>query len=243
MTPFRAVMVEDEPHARANLREYVADVEWLTLAGEAADGAAAIRLINSLRPDLVFLDISLPEGSGLDVIERIDHRPEVVFTTAYDQYALAAFEIGALDYLLKPFGRERFQTTLDRVRNRLQSGVPALDRARAAFDKPLRRLFARTRDGIVPIDVQTIQHIAASGDYVEIFSDRGCHLLHTTLGELAARLDPEVFRQVHRSHIVNLDAVVKLVAFDSRRLLVRLRDGKEILASRSASETLRSLAR
>lgn len=239
----RAVIVEDEPHARASLRDYVNNVEWLTLVGEAADGAEAVRLIDALEPDLMFLDISLPEASGLEVVERIRHKPEIVFTTAHDQYALAAFEIGALDYLLKPFGRQRFQTMLDRVRQRLQSPVPAPERARAAFDKPLRRLFARTRDGIVPIDVRTIQHISASGDYVEVYSKSGCHLLHTTLGDLMARLDPDVFRQVHRSHVVNLDAVVKLVPYDARRLMIHLRDGKQILASRSASETLRSLVR
>ncbi|PYQ52959.1 MAG: DNA-binding response regulator [Acidobacteria bacterium] len=240
---FRVVIVEDEPHARANLREYVHGVQWLTLVGEAADGAEAVRLVDSLEPDVLFLDISLPESSGLEVIERIRHIPEVVFTTDYAQYAIAAFEIGALDYLLKPFGRQRFQTMLERVRQRLQSKVPAPERAQAAFDKPLRRLFARTRDGIVPIDVRTIQHISASGDYAEVHSDRGQHLLHISLGELASHLDPEIFRQIHRSHIVNLDAVVKLVPYDSRRLLIRLRNGTEIVASRSASENLRSLVR
>ena len=239
----RAVIVEDEPHARANLREYVSGVDWLTLVGEAADGGDAIRLIDSLQPDLLFLDISLPESSGLEVIQRIRHKPEIVFTTAYDQYALAAFEIGALDYLLKPFGRQRFQTMLDRVSRRLQSPVPAPERAAAAFDTPLRRLFARTRDGILPIDVRKIQHISASGDYAEVYTEGKCHLLHTSLGELAARLDPEVFCQVHRSHIVNLDAVVKLVQFDSRRLLIQLKDGEQIVASRAASEKLRSLVR
>ncbi|HEV7767051.1 MAG TPA: LytTR family DNA-binding domain-containing protein [Thermoanaerobaculia bacterium] len=237
----RVVIVEDEPHARASLREYAGELDWLTLVGEAADGAEAIRVIDALDPALVVLDISLPEASGLEVLQRIRTRPEVVFTTAYDQHALAAFELGALDYLLKPFGRQRFQSALERVRRRLQSPVVASERASAAFAAPLRRLFARERDGIVPIDVRTIQHISASGDYVEVHSDSGTHLLHTTLGELASRLDAEVFRQVHRSHIVNLDAVVKLVPFDARRLLIRLRSGKEILASRTASEQLRDL--
>ncbi|MEO8035297.1 MAG: LytTR family DNA-binding domain-containing protein [Acidobacteriota bacterium] len=239
----RAVIVEDEPHARANLRDYAAEVDWLILVGEAMDGSSAVGLIDSLEPDLVFLDISLPEVSGLEVLERLRHKPEIVFTTAHDQYALAAFEIGALDYLLKPFGRERFQTTLDRVRRRMRSAIASPERASAAFATPLRRLFARTRDAIVPIDVRTIQHISARGDYAEVHSDVGTHLLHTSLVELAARLDPEVFRQVHRSHLVNLDAVEVLVPFDARRLLIRLRDGTEILASRSASELLRGLAR
>jgi two-component system LytT family response regulator len=237
----RAVIVEDEPHARASLREYASEIDWLAVVGEAADGADAVRLIDSLEPDLMFLDISLPEASGLEVIERIRHKPEVVFTTAHDQYALAAFEVGALDYLLKPFGRQRFQTAVERVRRRLRSPIAAPDRARSAFEKPLRRLFARTHDGIVPIEVRAIHHISASGDYAEVHTDRGSHLLHTSLGELAARLDPEVFRQVHRSHIVNFDAVVKIVPFDARRLLIKLRNGQEIVASRSASELLRSL--
>jgi two-component system LytT family response regulator len=243
MNRVRAVIVEDEPHARASLRDYASGVDWLIVVGEAADGAEAVRLVNALEPELIFLDISLPEMSGLELIDRLRHKPEIVFTTAYDQYALAAFEIGALDYLLKPFGRHRFETMLERVRIRMRSEVSAAERTHSAFLTPLRRLFARTRDGIVPIDVRTIQHISASGDYAEVHTDRGSHLLHTSLGELAARLDPELFRQVHRSHIVNLDAVLKFVPFDSRRLLIRMRDGTEIIASRAASESLRGLVR
>ena len=240
----RAVLVEDEPHARQSLREYSSDVEWLTLIGEAGDGAEAVRLIDQLKPDLVFLDVCLPELSGLEVVRHIRHSPEIVFTTAYDRFALAAFEVGALDYLLKPFGRQRFQTMLQRVRRQLaESAVPTAERARAAFGSPLRRLFARTPDAIVPIDVRTIQHLQASGDYVEVHCETGRHLLHTTLGELASRLDPEVFLQVHRSHIVNLEAVELLRPFDARRFLIKLRDGTEILASRSASELLRRLVR
>lgn len=240
----RAVIVEDEPHARENLRGFAAGVEWLTVVGEAADGASAVALIDREEPDLAFLDVCLPELSGLEVLERIRHQPAVVFTTAHDRFALAAFEIGALDYLLKPFGRQRFETMLGRVRQRLeQRAAPAAERAKAAFGTPLRRLFARTRDGIVPIDVRTIRRIEASGDYVEVHGEAGRHLLHTTLGELAARLDPETFCQIHRSHVVNLDAVEVLVPFDARRLLVRLRDGTEIVASRTASERLREMVR
>jgi two-component system, LytTR family, response regulator len=214
------------------------------VVGEASDGAEAVRLIDRLEPDLVFLDVCLPELSGLEVIRQIRHSPEIVFTTAYDRFALAAFEVGALDYLLKPFGRQRFQTTLQRVRRQLvESPVPTAERARTAFGSPLRLLFARTRDGIVPIDVRTIRHIQASGDYVEVHCEAGRHLLHTSLGELASRLDPEVFFQVHRSHIVNLEAVELLRPFDARRLLIRLRDGTEIVASRVASELLRRLVR
>jgi len=146
------------------------------------------RLIDQLAPDLVFLDVCLPELSGLEVIQRIRHRPDIVFTTAYDRFALAAFEVGALDYLLKPFGRQRFQTMLARVRHRLSQGtIPASERALVAFGSPLRRLFARTRDEIVPIPVQAVWHLQASGDYVEVHSEKGRHLLHVGLGELAGK--------------------------------------------------------
>ena len=243
--PVRAVIVEDEPHARKNLREYSEGVDWLILVGEASDGFEAVRLIDELRPDLVFLDVCLPELSGLEVVQRLRHQPEIVFTTAHDRFALAAFEVGALDYLLKPFGRQRFQTMLERVHQRMtKSAVPTpetAERATTAFESPLRRLFARTRDGIVPIDVRTIHHLQASGDYVEVFCASGRYLLHTSLAELAERLDPEVFCQVHRSHVVNLEAVELLRPYDARRLLVQLRGGQKIVASRAASEQLRRL--
>jgi two-component system LytT family response regulator len=237
----RAVIVEDEPHARESLREYARELSWLSIVGEAENGRDAVRMIDSLQPDLVFLDVSLPEASGLDVLERISHRPDVVFTTAHDDHAIAAFELGALDYLLKPFGSERFAAAMARVRKRLTSGETVTERARVASGVPLKRIFARTRDAIVPIDVSSIQHISASGDYSEIHTSTGSHLLHARLTDLAARLDPATFQQVHRSHIVNLDQIEKLVPFDSRRLLIRLRGGAEILASRSASENLRRL--
>jgi two-component system LytT family response regulator len=243
-TPVRAVLVEDEPQARRSLREYSEGVPWLVLVGEAADGVEAVRLIDEIRPDLLFLDVCLPELSGLEVVQRLRHQPEIVFTTAHDRFALAAFEVGALDYLLKPFGRQRFQTMLERVRQRMsQSSVPAAERAQTAFGSPLRRLFARTRDGIVPIDVRSIHHLQASGDYVEVYCASGRYLLQTSLAELAERLDPELFCQVHRSHVVNLEAVELLRPYDARRLLVELRGGQKIVASRAASEQLRRLVR
>jgi two-component system, LytTR family, response regulator len=246
MSQLRALVVEDEAHARRNLCEYAQGVEWLTLVGEARDGLEAVRLIDDLKPDLVFLDIALAELSGLEVIQRVRHQPEVVFTTAHDRFALSAFELGAIDYLLKPFGRRRFQTMLERVHRRMSTSTlpPAsAERARNAFGSTLRRLFARTRDGIVPIEVRSIRRIQASGDYVEVFCASGCYLLHVGLAELASRLDPDQFYLVHRSHLVNLEEVELLRPYDARRLQVQLRGGETIVASRAASEQLRRLVR
>ena len=243
----RALVVEDEPEARRMLRDFLAEASWVELVGEAADGREAVACIDRLEPRLVFLDVRLPELSGLEVLERIHHQPEVVFATAYDRYAVAAFELGALDYLVKPFGRERFRRMLQRVRRRIfldTDTPPSHERARTALGgAPLKRLFARTGDRIIPIPAAAILRVQARGDYAEVHAPGGPFLLHVSLTELAARLDPERFVQVHRSHIVSLDAVKLLRPHDDRRLLIVLTNGEEIVCSRSASEALRKQVR
>jgi two-component system LytT family response regulator len=241
----RALIAEDEAPARENLREYLLQTPWIQVVAEAVDGRSALALTEEHKPELLFLDVRLPELSGLEVARRIRHSAEIVFTTAYDRFAVAAFEIGALDYLVKPFGRERFAAAAERVRLRLaQTGETASDRVRSSLAPgPLARLFARQGDRIVPIPVEGIRRIQAQGDYAEVHAAQGVFLLHVTLGELAARLDPARFRQVHRSHVVNLDAVEHLRPYDERRLAITLRDGAVVVASRAASEELRRLAR
>jgi two-component system LytT family response regulator len=242
----RVLIAEDEPQARRTLRGYLEQADWIEVVGEAADGAEALRLVDESRPELLFLDVRLPELTGLQVVERMRHRPALVFTTAHDRFAVAAFELGALDYLLKPFGAERFGLMLERVRGHLEAaGAPdAVERTRQALAQtPLRRLFARSGVRIVPIPVASIRRIQAAGDYAEVHSSVGRFLLQVSLTELLSRLDPERFRQVHRSHIVNLDHVKEMRPYDERRLLVVVASGEEILASRKASEELRRLAR
>jgi two-component system LytT family response regulator len=243
----RALIVEDEPLPRRALRGMVEEVDWLELVGEARDGREALARIDALRPDLVFLDVHMPELSGIEVLQRAEHQPAVVFTTAFDRYAVAAFELEAIDYLIKPFGRKRFHATLERVRRRLAAGagaaLPALrERATAALaERPLERLFAHKGQRIVPLRVGEVTRIAACDDYAEVHCRGEAFLLHLRLDELERRLDPGRFVRVHRSHVVNLDHVEQMRAHDDRRLELRMRDGSTVVASRAGSRKLRQM--
>jgi two-component system LytT family response regulator len=243
--PLRCVLAEDEIESRINLVEYVSHVPGLEVAGVAATGPEAVALVESSRPDLLLLDIRMPEMDGLEVLRRLRHRPEVVFTTAYEAYAVAAFELGALDYLVKPFGRERLVAAIERVRARMaagrdeMAGSTSIERALTASARPLKRLFARKGDRIVPIAIDEIVRVSASGEYSEVRTGRETFLVQIPLRDLLLCLDPDTFEQIHRSHIVNLSAVDHFRPADDRRLLVTLKDGEALLASRSASERIR----
>jgi two-component system LytT family response regulator len=235
-------VAEDEPLARRALVGFLAEVPWLDCVGEAADGASAVRAIDALRPELLFLDVRMPDLDGLEVLRRVRHAPEVVFTTAFDRYAVAAFELGAIDYLVKPFGRQRLERALERVRARLEAGTErpsASERAAQTLEaSPLRRLFTRRGHHIEPIALPAVRHLEARGDYVAIHHDGGRSLMHVTLSALEARLDPERFVRVHRSHLVNLDRVTSLRREDDRRFAVVLDDGSEVLTSRAGAARL-----
>ena len=254
--PARVLVVEDEPLARERLVELLGEVPWLRVAGTAVDGPAAVAALDALRPALVFLDVRLPECSGLEVLERAAHRPAVVFTTAYDQHAVAAFELGALDYLLKPFGRDRLHAALARVRRTLDGpntqaggtpvgdGPPVRERARLALGAGghPHRLFVRDRGRLVPLLMRDVERLEAEDDYVALFAGGRRFLVELPLGEFEQRLDPARFLRIHRAHIVNLDFVSQLVPYDGARLQVELRDGTKLMASRTRSRELRDLA-
>jgi two-component system LytT family response regulator len=244
MKPVRAFIAEDEPLAREALRQLVEQTGWLQLVGEAADGRSAVAAVERLRPDLLFLDVVMPELSGLEVLERLDSLPLVVFTTAHDRYAVSAFELGALDYLVKPFGPQRFRTTLERIRRTLdRSPDPFLrERIRLALaPRAPRRLFARLGRQIVPVEVAAVLRFTAEGDHVRAHTRERSFLLRVTLVALEERLGPERFLRIHRSHLVNLERIVRMQDHDDRRLEVVLEDGSRVVASRSGSRRLREL--
>lgn len=247
----RVLIVEDELHALATLREFVARLEWLELIGEAKDGATAVRMIDELCPELIFLDIQIPVFSGLKVLEQIHHQPFVIFTTAFDEFAVTAFEFGALDYLLKPFGAERFLKSLGRAKQHIEtyknaSNIPALsERAALALEstqpKPLTRLFVKDARGRpVLIQVEDILRLTAADDYVEIHINNNSYLMNITLNDFEGRLNPSIFKRVHRSHIVNLNRIKSIESYD-RRLLLRLSNGSEVTTSRTGAKIFKDL--
>ena len=241
----RTLIIDDEPIARRGLRDMLEPMSWIECVGEAASGPAAVQSIDAEKPDLVFLDIQMPGFPGTEVLRQVTHQPYVVFTTAFAQHAVTAFELGALDYLLKPFGPDRLTTTLERVRAAL--GEPAvtatLDRLREALATgPMSRLFVRSGTSIVPIHVSSVFWFEAWGDYVVAHIGRSQHVLHLSLNHLEARLDPSRFARIHRTHIVNLDHVSAFKRHGKGRLIAKLVDGTQLPVSRTRSRDLRDLS-
>ena len=237
------MIVDDERVARAGLREMLTATEWLTVIGEAADGRSAVETIDRLEPELVFLDIEMPGVKGTDILSQTAHQPFVVFTTAYAEHAATAFELGALDYVLKPFGPERLSKTLERVRTAIgePGSPPALDRLREALGAgPMSRLFVRSGNGVFPVLVDDVSWFEASGDYVTAHTARAKYLLHLSLNRLEARLDAKRFVRIHRTHIVNLDHVVAFRR-QARGLIAELKGGARVPVSRERAREIRGL--
>jgi two-component system LytT family response regulator len=233
-------VVDDEPLARRQIAELVTLVPWARHLGEAADGHAGLDAVERLRPDVLFLDVEMPELSGLDVVERLAYAPAVVFTTAHDRYAVTAFALEAVDYLLKPFGRRRFLAAMERARRVAEARALGPGPDVGLFGE---RLLVRDPRAIVPIPLAHVERVDAEDDYVAVVARGRRHLMAARIGDLAARLPADRFVRVHRSHVVNMDYVECLVPYDAKRLEVHMRDGTRILASRSSSEMIRRRAR
>lgn len=238
------LIVDDEPIARAGLARMLAEFEWIDVIGEAANGAAAVEMIDAQKPELVFLDIQMPGLLGTDVLPRARHRPLAVFTTAYAQHAVVAFELGALDYLLKPFGEERLRAAVERVRSAVGEPRNAFDRFSEAMSRaPMSRLFIRSGRSIVPLAVADIARFEAVGDYIAAHVGASPHLLHVSLNQLEERLDAAQFVRIHRAHIVNLGHVAAFHRQPDAQLVAQMIDGTSLPVSRAKAHALRTLAR
>jgi two-component system LytT family response regulator len=237
----RALVVDDEPLARKRLRELLEGFQNIECVGEAVDGASAVEAIDTLHPDLVFLDVEMPAGTGLDVLDRISHDPAVIFTTAYDRYAVAAFELQAVDYLLKPFGRERLAKALARV---VHDGEGTAARVRAALaDKgPIDRILVRDRGRLVPVATRDILRLEAGDDYTSVHTKGRTYLVYLALQDFERILDGAKYVRVHRSHVVNLDHVAQFTPSDGGRFQLEMTDGTELPVSRAYAKLLREKA-
>jgi two-component system LytT family response regulator len=242
----RVLVADDEPVARAGLRHLLQDIDWIECVGEAADGPAVIAAVQALQPDVVLLDIQMPGYSGIDVLRQLPPPvPRIVFCTAHAEHAVTAFELGALDYLLKPFGAARLAAAFARIRASLGEPLPpVLDRyGEMLANGPMRRLFVRSGRSIQPLSVADVHRFEAVGDYVTAHTSGGEHLLHLALNRLEARLDPQQFARIHRTHIVNLDHVMRFRRELDGRLTAVLRNGAELPVSKSKAQVLRELAK
>ena len=238
------LIADDEPLARRTLRQHLLDLGWAGTMYEAHDGKTAIAVANNQRPDLVFLDIVMPGATGLDVLKQLDYEPTVIFTTAHDQYAVTAFELGALDYLLKPFGRDRLERVLRRAQAMLKEpATPLLSRAEESLEQPrtLSRIFVRDGNRIVPIALASIERAQGADDYTTIFASPKEYLVSIRLSDLETHLAPANFLRIHRSHIVNLEYVTSIEPYDATRVEVVMKSRTRIVASRTGSKLLRDL--
>ncbi len=239
------LIADDEPLARRTLREHLCSLGWTGPMHEARDGKTAISIANSQRPDVLFLDIVMPGATGLEVLEQLNYEPKVIFTTAFDQYAVTAFELGALDYLLKPFGRERLQRVLRRAQAALDGPTPPLlSRARESLGptRALSRIFVRDGNRILPIPLTSIERIQGADDYVTICTANREYLVSMRLSDLEAHLGRDNFLRIHRSHLINLEHVGSIEPYDAARVGVVMKSGTRIVASRTGSKRLRDLA-
>jgi two-component system LytT family response regulator len=239
-------LVDDEPVARAGLRAMLAAFEWITVIGEAADGESGVRMIDAQKPELVFLDVQMPGLIGTNVLRKLTWRPYVIFTTAYSEHAVSAFELGAVDYLLKPFGPTRLAAAMQRVQSAIGEPAPvdAVERLSGALGSgPITRLFVRIGGTLVPLPIERVSRFEADGDYVVAHADSARHLLHLSLSRLEERLDTTRFVRVHRTHLVNLEQVRAFKPDARGNLEAVMNDGARVPVSRSRAKDIRSLGR
>jgi two-component system LytT family response regulator len=245
----RTLIVDDEPLARERVRSLLNEQPGVEVIGEAQDGDQAVQAILKDSPDLVFLDVQMPQKTGFDVIQAVgaERMPAVVFVTAYDQHALKAFEVHAVDYLLKPFDRERFEGAVDRARRQLENADTGvlkhqLQRLVAqltpAASPRQERLIVKTGGRLFFLRADEIDWIEAAGNYVRLHVGKESHLLRETMNAIEARLDPNQFLRIHRSRIVNMERVKELHPWFNGDYAVILRDGTKLMLSRGYRDRL-----
>lgn len=250
-TRIRAVIVDDEELGRERIQALLEEHPDVDIVGVCADGRSAVEKIEDTRPDLVFLDVQMPGMDGFEVVEnlQLDPMPAIIFVTAYDGHAIRAFEIHALDFILKPFDQARFDKALGHARARMSAHAPALDEHLLSLLADLRterrypeRLIVKSSGRVFFVRTEDIDWVEASGNYVKIHTKSNeAHLIRESMKNMEARLDPKTFVRIHRSTIVNIDCIKELEPWFHGEYIVIMRDGTRLTASRVFSDRLSSL--
>ena len=244
---YKAIIIDDEKPARDIIRTFLKDFAEVEMITECSDGFAGLKAIQDLKPDLVFLDIQMPKLTGFEVLELIENPPLIIFSTAYDQYAIRAFEMNATDYILKPYSRERFGQAVNRALGKLQSGVslqPELQKIIQSADEKdelLQRIAVKSRHKVHVIGVSEILYLEAEGDYVMIHTKDGNYLKEKTMKYFETHLEPEKFIRIHRSFIVNAESIERIELYDKESYSVLLKNGASLRASSSGYKLLKQI--
>ena len=239
----RTLIIDDEEPARVLVRRFLEDFSEIEVLGECADGFAAVKSINEHNPDLIFLDVQMPKLSGFELLEIIEHKPQVIFTTAYDSYAIKAFDENAVDYLLKPFSRERFADAVRKVMERISTQteqnyteVIALAEEKTEI---LQRIAVKSGSRIEVIAVGDIVYLESEGDYVMIHTKTGKFLKEKTMKYFEQHLDPDTFIRIHRSSIININEISRIELFEKESYIIKLKNGDQAKASNSGYKALK----
>jgi len=245
MKRITAIIIEDEKPARDLVSGYLATIERFDLLGEYDNGFTGLKAINELKPDVIFLDVQMPKLTGFEMLELMDHKPEIIFTTAYDQYAIKAFEQNAVDYLLKPFSRERFEEAVGKAALRIdkQEGkedrISRIRRHLEEDDEVIHRVVIKKSGRIHVIPTDKIEYFEAQDDYVMIYTHDERFLKQQTMKFFEKHLDNEVFIRVHRSYIVNVQSIDRIEPYEKTNYILSLKTGSKVPVSRSGMQLLK----
>lgn len=239
------IIIDDEFSARNLIKYYLHDFSEITIVGEADNGFDALKKIKELKPKLIFLDIQMPKLTGFELLELLDNPPEIIFSTAYDQYAIRAFEQSAVDYLLKPYSKERFEIAIQKAIDKLhtggtsQSNLQTLHETMLHHAEKLTRIAVKKQQQIVVININDIQHIESYGDYVKLHTHNGSFLKEKTMKYFEENLPPEQFSRIHRCSIVNVDEIAKIELYEKESYRVHLKNGTILKASATGYKMLK----
>ncbi|TZF82152.1 response regulator transcription factor [Pedobacter sp. BS3] len=241
----KAILIDDEPLAREVVKEYLEDFKQIEVVAECNDGFEGMKAIMQHQPDLIFLDVQMPKINGFEMLELIDHPPAVIFATAFDEYAIKAFEAHAVDYLLKPFGKERFDKAVTKWLAQHQATESSRQTQHlletVSREEAHNRVVVKSGSNIIIIPVNEIEYLEASDDYVKIHTAGGTYLKNKTMQFFEQTLPPGQFARIHRSYMVQVQQITRLDPYEKETYTAILKNGKKLPVSKTGYGKLKQL--